>query len=168
MINKENFENQIFKTKGIIEFPENKYLNRVPQEWRPSQNTSINSLQLRNELYNVASEKWYNYKETSKRNISFYDFIDLNCRIPEDTFKKAMNKKYNITRNFLSKFSVGLKLSFEESNGLFKLHSGELNLTNDFDFVVYHALKTSDEIDYFIEETEKYTGVKLYNDKAKI
>ena len=73
--------------------------------------------------------------------------------------------KYNITRNFLAKFVVGLKLGIEEANELFYLESGKLNLTNSFDYIIYHALEDKDLIDFFIEEVEKYTKIKLDFDK---
>ena len=89
----------------------------------------------------------------------------MSCRIPEDTFKKAINGKYKYTRSFLAKYSVGLKLDMDQANKLFRCHSGELNLTNDFDYIIYHALKTKDDIDYFIQETFEYTGIKLEREK---
>ena len=70
-----------------------------------------------------------------------------------------------LTRNFLAKFTVGLKLDIEESNELFRKHSGELNLTNDFDYIVYHALKSKDNIEFFLDEVYEYLGINLDVDR---
>ena len=160
MINKTEFDNQKFIKKGIIEFNKDKSLYRAQQGWIPS-----NNIDLRDELYNTAADKHEEFKKTSNTKTNFYDFIYMSCRIPEDTFKKAINGKYKYTRSFLSKYSVGLKLDIDQANKLFRCHSGELNLTNDFDYIIYHALKTKDDIDYFIQETFEYTGIKLEREK---
>lgn len=160
MINKIKFYNQNFITKGIIEVNNNLNLYRVPQSWK-----GINTVDLRDVLYNIAADKHEEYKKTSNTKMNFYDFIYMSCRIPEDTFKKAINGKYKITRNFLAKYSVGLKFCIDEANELFRGHSGELNLTNDFDYIVYHALSTNDDIDFFINEVFDFTGIKLEREK---
>ena len=43
----------------------------------------------------------------------------------------------------------------------FLLVDGALNLTNDFDYITYHALKDGDDIDSFIEEVYRYMKVDL-------
>ena len=72
-----------------------------------------------------------------------------------------------MSRKILAKFCVGLKLSLEEADELFELHSGKLNLTNDFDCVVYYALKTKDNIDDFIAEMKEKVGVDLNSIERK-
>lgn len=48
----------------------------------------------------IAADKHLKYKELSDKRINFYDIIYMFCRIPEDTFKKAINGKYNVDESF--------------------------------------------------------------------
>jgi hypothetical protein len=163
MINEIEFRKQKFKTYGIIEIDHEKGLFRVPIGEQPH---NRNLIALREEIRDIIWEKADEYRNKNNVKISDFGAVEMCCRIPVDTVKKAVNGKYNITRNFLAKFSVGLKLDLDTANQLFKYHSGELNLTNDFDYVVYYALETKDDIDFFIEEVETYTGMKLDRDKS--
>ncbi|GEM_PF-990071 len=163
MINEFEFRKQRFETYGIIEQTYERGLSRVPGD-RPPDNQDL--IALRENMRNIIWEKADEYREENRVKISDFGIIELCCRIPTDTVKKAVNGRYKVTRNFLAKFSVGLKLDLDAANKLFRFHSGELNLTNDFDYVVYYALKTKDDIDFFIEEVEKYIGINLDRDKA--
>ena len=163
MINKSEFDQQIFTIHGIIEEDSKEGLNRVPNGWMP---TNSNSTDLREKIRDVFWEKTEEYHQQKKIKISDYDVIELCCRIPTDTMKKAMNGKYKVTRRFLAKYAVGLKLGISRANDLFSQHSGELNLSNDFDYIVYHALKTKDDINYFINEVYEFLKINLDNDKA--
>lgn len=162
MINKVEFEKLKFNTHGIIEENKIKQLNRVPESWRP---INENNTELREAIRNIMWEKSDEYRNKNNIKISDYDFIETYCRIPGDTIKKAINGRYKITRRFLAKFTIGLKLDIESANFLFTKHSGELNLTNDFDYIVYHALKSKDSIDAFIDEVEIYLKINLERDK---
>ena len=163
MINKTEFQKQTFKTQGILNQSMENGLNRVPNGWVPN---NANSSELREKIRDIMYEKAERYRDTNKEKISDYNFIEISCRIPNDSIKKAINGKYKITRNFLAKFTVGLKLEIEEANTLFREFSGELNLTNDFDYIVYNALKTKDDIDFLINEVEEYTGINLDRDRT--
>lgn len=158
MINKKEFRNQTFKTHGVLTYSSEKGLNRVPNGWVC--NNSISS-DLREKIREIMWQKADEYRIVNKVKISDSDFIELSCQIPKDTIKKAINGNYKITRNFLGKFTVGLKLEMEVANSLFRECSGELNLTNDFDYIVYNALKTKDDIDFFMNELKEYTGINL-------
>lgn len=163
MINKTEFQKIKFLTHGIREENCKRELNRVPDGWRP---TNSNDAVLRETIRDIMWEKADEYK-TKNDNVkmSDYNIIEKCCRIPYDTIKKAISGRYKITRNFLAKFTVGLKLDTEKANAIFRRHSGELNLTNDFDYIVYHALESKDDIDVFIDEIYEYLGINLDVDR---
>lgn len=165
MIIKSEFQKQNFRTFGIMETAnaEKTGKMRVSKDWQPTNNPLELRLKVRDIVWSKADE----YRDKHDIKISDYNVIERCCRIPADTIKKAINGRYNITRNFLSKFCVGLKLEIEEANELFELQAGELNLTNDFDYIVFHALKTKDNIDYFLEEVYEYTEISLDRDRLK-
>ena len=158
MIDKDIFEKQNFLSHGVVEQIDNIGIGRVPGDWKPS--NSIDA-EFREKIRDIMWEKADEYRAKTGEKIGDYYFIEKYCRIPEDTMKKAINGKYRITRNFIAKFTVGLKLDIEAANSIFKDHSGELNLTNDFDYIVYHALKTKDQIDDFIIELNDLIGINL-------
>lgn len=163
MINKVEFQNMKFLSHGIIEESPKKELNRVPHSWRP---INSNDPELRENIRDIMWAKAEEYRiKNDDNNISDYNIIEKCCRIPNDTMKKALNGRYKLTRNFLAKFTIGLKLDIEEANELFRKHSGELNLTNDFDYIVYHALKSKDNIDFFLDEVYEYLGINLDVDR---
>ena len=66
-----------------------------------------------------------------------------------------------MTRTQLAKFCVGLKLPIEDADGLFLMQGGSLNLSNDFDYVVYHALEDGDDVYSFIDDVRTYTDVRI-------
>lgn len=158
MIDKKKFNEQNFTSFGIIEKLRFDEKGRVAKDWKPSQASSVD---LRNDLRDIMWDKTDAYRSEIGENMGDYPIIDILCRIPPDTMKKALNGRYKITRNFLAKFTVGLKLEIDAANKLFKDHSGELNITNDFDYIVYHALKTKDDINDFIQELDDLIGINL-------
>jgi len=164
MINEAEFRKQVFQSHGVIMQPNERGASRVPTDWSPPNGGS--SAELRAKIRDFMWDKAESYKAQQATKISDYAVIEICCRIPGDTIKKAISGKYKLTRRFLAKFTVGLKLDILEANILFRMHSGELNLTNDFDFIVYHALQSKDDIEFFIEEVEKYLGINLDYDKA--
>ena len=152
---------QKFLTYGIIENHDKKSY-RVPQGSSFPHNDLV---KLRETVRDLVIEKAEDYRMENNVKVSDLNIIEICCRIPTDTTKKAINGSYKITRNFLAKFSVGLKLDLKTANTLFRTHSGELNLTNGFDFVVHYALLSKDEIDDFIEEVYMLLGINLDRDK---
>lgn len=130
MIDKTIFQEQNFTSHGVVEQILENGIARTPTDWKPS--NSIDA-ELREKIRDVMWGKTDEYRVGTVEKTGDYSIIELNCRIPEDTMKKAINGKYRITRNFIAKFTVGLKLDLETANSIFKDHSGELNLTNDFD-----------------------------------
>lgn len=158
MIDKSKFQDQNFTSHGVVEVNPDNGIARVPGGWKP--NNLIDS-DFRVEIGQIMCDEAEKHRDKTGNKIGDYNFVDIHCRIPPDTMKKALNGKYKITRNFLAKFTVGLKLDIEFANSLFKDHSGELNLTNDFDYIVYHALDTGDHIDDFIQEMDDLIGINL-------
>lgn len=157
MIRESEFRKVKFTSHGIRE--PDRSLTRVPEGW------SRTNVDIRMQLRDIMLEKTDLYRKQRKVKTSDYNIIELCCRIPNDTMKKALNGKYNITRNFLAKFTVGLQLELDQANDLFRQHSGNLDLTNDFDFIVYHALLSKDGIDDFIEEVHEHLGISLDKDR---
>lgn len=159
MIKEADFQKMTFKTHGVVEPESPKPAMKVPQGWSPT-HTDI-----RSQLSDLVLEKTDEYREKHKVKMSNYNVIEHCCRIPTDTMKKALNGKYRITRNFLAKFTVGLQIDLAQANEIFRKHSGQLDLTNDFDFIVYHALLSKDGVDDFMEEVDRYLGINLDKDK---
>jgi hypothetical protein len=87
--------------------------------------------------------------------------VEEACSIPTDTVKKLITGKTRVTRPQLAKLCVGLKLSFADANELFRMQGGCLNLSNDFDYIIYHALEDGDEINSFIDDVREYTDVRI-------
>lgn len=162
MIEKDQFNRIQFQSFGILEYHEMESKYKVQENWEMNNNLA----ELRVNIRDVMWDECDKYREINKVSDSDYNIIELLCRIPSDTLKKGIAGKYKVTRNFLAKFCVGLKLDVEKAESLFKQHSGELNLTNDFDYIVYHALLTKDIIDDFIEEVHNYLGINLDRDKV--
>lgn len=157
MIDKKEFYKQNFSSRGIIVKNNDSKAGRVPVGWKPENDDK----KLRLLIRDIMLKETDKYRNKTNKSFGDYTIIEEACRIPTDTMKKALSGRYKITRNFLAKFTVGLKLGIDISNSLFKIHSGELNLTNDFDYITYFALKTKDDIDDFIEEIDKFLGINL-------
>lgn len=157
MLTRDEFERQSFGSHGIVEFAEEKGLYKVPKDWEPIDNNAV----LREQIKRFMWDKSETYRFENKVKSGDYIIIENLCSIPTDTMKKALNGKYKITRNFLAKFVVGLKLNMEEANELFELHSWRLSERNSFDFIVIHALNTKDSIYDFMEEVYEFLEIKL-------
>lgn len=145
MINKSAFEQQKFKSHEIQEKP-------LKDE---------ESALLRERIRDIGIEQSDLYRAAKKVKMSDYSFVQEFCSIPEDIYKKTINGKIKITRSFIAKFTIGLQLGVDGANELFTLHSGELDMSNAFDFVVYHALAEEDDIENFTDETQRYLKINI-------
>ena len=163
MINRITFENQKFETHGIIEPIELSGAKRVPEGWKPTADPE--NVEVRELIRNISWEKSDEYCLVNDLKMSSYDFVEKFCSIPTDTLKKTISGKCRLTRTFLAKYTVGLKLELNEANELFRMHSGTLNPTNPFDFIVYNALITKDDIDFFLDEVLQYLNINLDKDR---
>lgn len=90
-----------------------------------------------------------------------YDFLEGECRISVDTLKKSINGTLKISRTFLYKFAVGLRMSIEEANEYFCLCGGPLNAQVREDFICIRALEDGDSIELFVQQFEEFTGNKI-------
>jgi len=160
MITEKQFNQQKFLTKGIIEATEEKLSYMAPNGGADVPHPDP---LLREKIRDLVFNERDKYEAENHSKISIDNFIADQCDIPYDTFKKYIgnNMKYKISRTFIAKIAVGLKLEILEADKLFRMHSGELNLTNCFDYITYYALNTKDEIDVFKEELKKYAGIDL-------
>lgn len=88
--------------------------------------------------------------------------MESSCGISYELVKKYVNGSRRVTRASLAKLCVGMGLSVEEAQDLFRLegHSLEPEI-NLLDAVVVDALQCGDGISVFAEECEKY-GLKLF------
>lgn len=94
-----------------------------------------------------------------------YDIVSNACDIPASSIKHMLNGRQRITRHQLGKFCVGLKLSIEEAQQLFKWQGRSLSVGEDaFDTVVYYALKDKDDIWDFIDEAAEIAKVNLHKE----
>lgn len=159
MITKEIFNATEFKSHGIIYFNDKKHVYRVPAGWTPTQlpdDLKGRHSKLRMNVSMIMEEENRCYEEKEQKKIGLFPLVEKQCNIPEDTMKKMQSGKRRFTREQLAKFCIGFKLPIEKADELFLLQGGRLNLTNDFDFIVYHALKTKDDIEVFCDEVLNY------------
>jgi hypothetical protein len=151
MVDAAEFNGRHFETRGIAEVME-----RVPCCFSPMQDQHA--------LVNLMLQKLGNILESRKQErgekLSIEKAVTELCEIPYDTYKKVTGSKRRVTRFTLAKFVVGLKLPLEVANELFRLQDGELNETNDFDYIVIHALTDRDDLQNFRSDVEKYTKIK--------
>ena len=91
-----------------------------------------------------------------------YDGIEELTHISVSQIKQMINGRTNITRTSLYKLVVGLEMSLEEANKLFRMFDHELSENCREDFICIKALKDKDKITDFINEYNQYSkGNKL-------
>jgi hypothetical protein len=94
---------------------------------------------------------------TKKHNIKpKYDGLEEICQLSASALKKSCSGSIRITRLFLYKLTVGLKMDVDEANELFALCGGELDENFHEDYVCYKALKDKDDIIHFIDQFNHY------------
>lgn len=152
----------------------------VTEEIIKSKAFIMNEYEIENSLMRVNAEEMVAFSEKEKelakkiakmkllyeskhqlKPMEAYDAIEAKCQINQSTLKSTINGKIRPTRNFLYKLVVGLHLSLEEANELFALCNGELREDCRADYIVINALKDQDDIYQFIEDFQKYTGMKI-------
>ncbi len=85
-----------------------------------------------------------------------YQTVGDLCQMNEKTLRDVISGNKDVTRAFLYKFTVGLKLGLEKANELFSKCGGELYEKNPADYVVIHALMDKDEIYLFLDQYEHF------------
>lgn len=162
MISEKDFFNQDFATHGIIEKDDYQASCRVKAGWQAIQvRDDKNSTYIREKLRNLVYDMRDEYKQKNGHVKGIYALTDDCCKVPANTLKAIFNGKNALTRRILAKICVGYKLGVDRANEFFLLVDGALNLTNDFDYITYHALKDGDDIDSFIKEVYTYLKVDL-------
>jgi hypothetical protein len=156
MINRDEFLSLTFESHGIIDMS-HKSVCRVPKGFQPSQNQK----DLAFRIGNIVQEYKAKYQEEHPGRCSQYTLVEKACDIPTYTIKRLITGRTRVTRTQLAKFCVGLKLPIEDADGLFLMQGGNLNLSNDFDYVVYHALEDGDDVYSFIDDVRTYTDVRI-------
>ena len=110
---------------------------------------SNNELPLK--LYNAIAEyaRLHNIKPK-------YAGMEELCQISETSLKKSCAGTQKITRQFLYKFTVGLKMSVEAANDFFILCGGVLREDDLEDFICMKALTDGDDILFFINQFNEF------------
>ena len=156
-VSKDKIETTKFVSYGIIERVREKTSYRVSHE--DMSKWDGNDVALRK----MISELFFEYSKGTKKT---YDCTTFNCGIPEDTMRKILNGRCAITRHFLSKFTVGLKIDIEIADKLFELYSGRLNPENKFDFIVICALRDGDDFSVFYEDVKRHCDINLLKERG--
>ena len=158
MVNESEFRNKHFETRGITES-----IARVAADYKPLQDQRelVHSMHRMLEAILQSQKEKTGKAKSIQRIIAGESEKEPGCDIPYNTYKKYMGLKRTITRSALAKFAVGLSLSLNDANDLFRLQNGVLNETNDFDYITIHALMDNDNIMDFQDEVEKYTTVNI-------
>ena len=106
---------------------------------------------LNNKVYKKIDDyaKKYNIKPK-------YEGLEEICQLSASTLKKSCSGTIRITRLFLYKLTVGLKMEVNEANELFALCGGMLNEDFHEDYVCFKALKDKDDIIHFIDQFNHY------------
>ena len=88
--------------------------------------------------------------------------VESACAVSWELVRKYMSGKRKVTRDTLAKLCVGMRLSIEETQELFRLegHSLEPEI-NLLDAIVVDALRCGEDIDTFYEECQEF-GLSLF------
>ena len=158
MVDETEFRNRHFETIGVIE-----PFARVAADYKPQQDQRelVHSMRRMLEAILLSQKEETGKAKSIQRMIAGESEKEPGCDIPYNTYKKYMGLKRAVTRPALAKFSIGLGLSLDDANKLFRLQDGALNESNDFDYITIHALMDKDNILDFQEEVEKYTTVNM-------
>ena len=150
-ITKDFIRNHKFKSDGLNfpeEVEEKSFRLRAGMKLPPSADSQ--SLELRKKFSALFIIKYESYAQ-----------LEIKCDINENTMRKYLNGRRNITRIALAKFCIGTKLTVEQSAELFALQDRSLDTENNqFDAVVVNALQDGDDIEIFYETCEE-VGLKI-------
>ena len=114
------------------------------------------------ELAGMIGDAKADLKEREKLTVTrASEWIADHCQINETTLSKTITGKIKVTRTFLYKFTVGLKMTVDEANKYFDLCGGPLYERCMADYICMQALKDKDDIEIFIKDFELHTGMKI-------
>jgi hypothetical protein len=151
-ITKQYIKTHTFQSDGL-------YFSRTEEaSFRLSSNSASlpatseqNNIRLRKELFSLTSTKFPSNAA-----------MEAACGVSYELIKKNISGKRRITRATLAKLCVGMGLSVEKAQELFRLegHSLEPDI-NRLDAIVVDALQCGDDISTFFEECEEF-GLNLF------
>ena len=143
----------------------------VTEKEMAERNFTVTSID-RKASYHVTADEMRRFAVNAKLNDLVYNKIDAyvkahnikpkyagledRCQLSESAIKKSCSGAIRITRLFLYKLTVGLKMDVNEANELFALCGGVLNEDFHEDYVCYKALKDKDDIMHFIDQFNHY------------
>ncbi|MGN0433980.1 MAG: hypothetical protein ACI4EB_05535 [Bilifractor sp.] len=90
--------------------------------------------------------------------------LETKCQISSNLFHKYLRFKggRNITYENLAKFCVGVSLTVEEADELFRYRGKRLDVENLCDYILMCELENNGDIYEYIEDMKKYAGVKIH------
>ena len=92
-------------------------------------------------------------------NIAVY--VAMRCDLSDSTVQKVLTGKRAVTSEFLGKICVGLALSPEETDELFKMYGQPLDYERSlFEAITICAVRDRDSIDSYVNELEQYCPKK--------
>lgn len=109
----------------------------------------------------IGNKKDIFQKEKGLKAYPAYDALEELCQINATSIRKTISGTNKVTRKFLYKFTIGLRMSLDEANEYFALCGGELYEKNKEDYICMRAIEDGDTIFEFIEQFEKYTDMKI-------
>ena len=109
----------------------------------------------------ISDRKIQNDIEKGLKALHGYSAIEESCLISVTSLKKVINGSDKVTRKFLYKFVVGLKMSLDEANQFFAHCGGQLHDDSLEDYICKCALRDEDDIYTFVEEFERLTNSKI-------
>lgn len=144
-ITKEYIRNHKFDSDGISYQDDTKNLSyRLRKDDAIAVNLAQSSTKLRKEFLNLFHSRFDgNFKK-----------LEYHTGITEDAMRKYLRKEKgrNISRMAIAKMSVGIPLSIDEADKLFRLEGHSLEPESSLlDAIVVDALKCKDTIDVFYE-----------------
>lgn len=146
-----------------IEELKSKHFTKKEVEINPSYYVSSREMTRFNENRKLNDNIYEKINEfTQKHNLKpKYEKLEEICQLSETSIKKSCAGTQKITRYFLYKFTVGLKMSLEEANEFFGMCGGVLRDDDLEDYICIKALEDKDDIITFIDQFNKY--VKEYD-----
>ena len=156
MVTHKIFADRHFASFGITEAGESPSALRVTGAFPCNQEDNA---QLARALSEILSGKKTALKKSKMR------LLEEDCDIPFDTYKKNIFRGTRPSKAFLMKFCVGLGLTREEADGLFLMHSGVINETNDVEYIFAAALRDGDDIMQFESDVLEYAKTDLSSAK---
>ena len=96
-----------------------------------------------------------------------YEQLAELCQVSASLIKNMISGTSKITREFIYRFVVGLKMSVDEANEYFILCGGALNKECLVDYICMKALKDRDDIGFFCKQAHDFGGMKLERKERK-